>query len=832
MYYSKEPNSKHLKAQTEIIILLGVVVLSTVIAILVSQQLLAKPEPANVANLKALLKADVEKVIQVSATEVIFLIGKQGGYFNVHGTSVEVVGEKVPYWSICENKFIPTLEQISNNIKTGLESKLNALDFDGLKNKYGKNIEIEKVTKDDINVLIRDEDVILDVYLPTKLEGFDVQQPYKISVQLGFGETYKFASDFIEDSVQKRHFEKFIASLFYHANEDKLPTIRLLDKCGESVFRTFDELKDTAQRIVDHSLSNIHLWTGSPSKEKREFLEYYLPSVNNNTYEDLDIKFYRGADLNENNFHPSENPIAAINSKTLYTFVPKCVQSVNIKYSLNLPIITSVKSGDFNFNFASWVFVDENRIGKCEVREDFGLEENLCDDKQCAVKVSVYDSTGKPIQDAKVSLSSCLLGTTNGKGIADGKAPCGISELIVYNPQYSYFYDVVSTLDLDKNITLKKTPLLLFHFNDVLVNDDSSIDVQPDSLNDIFVIFKPKNRSPWNHNEIFIANINEEKRQYRNLNTYKEYLYQDTDSVPNKYSIEGNLTISYKDGNKQSNIIKFSIPIEKVNNSAEHLLEFTVANNYNQNIVEAELHMPFVLVIPNSDRSTVEGTKFSTVNAQLEKYIKLIWSSTTQEGFLKPGESGKFSVLINTTNKGVQSITNEQAKNFTETLSNQALQTYNDATKPESVEELLQIQENATNIIQQNEGSPATLKLIDFLPANDYEVEVRRMKKVIHSTTYCSDISWDGDCERYTTTRFNYTVFGISNFDFEVKEDDKELYVNAFIPAFNSTTQAGINTTIYYNDMLPAFKEKCNVNPIDRVKLNATICKFGGGAIG
>ena len=888
-------NRRGLKGQTEILIILGLVIVSIVVIVVVSQTII-KPEPSNIASLKLLVKADIGRLIQSSATEIVIKIGKQGGYLAPPAQSAKFAGEKVPYWGVCQNKLIPTLDQITKNIKTGLLNKLDSLDFSEIKKKYGKEIVAGKLTIEDIDIVIRDKDIIADVYLPTTLEGFPIEQPYKISIPFGLGRTYQFASDFVEDNSKSRHFEKFMSSLFYHANPNKFPTVGVLGKCGESIIRSREDLQQEAQKIVDFSTSKILLWQAPPSqpekktvqsyidslpeegktifenafqnltsnltatqkrelfeyiednyipnqpKDKRKYLEYYLEDVNNKTYPDLDIKFQRGSNIDDTNFQSSEDPVAIINSRTLYDLVPECLKGFAIDYTMNLPIVTSVKSGDFEFDFATMTFIDKSEIGSCDFKADFEVVEDPCADKGCHAKVAVADTSGKPIPNTKVSLGPCLLGLTGQDGIAEGNTPCGVSELVVYNPHYGYFYRPESTLDLDTNVTLRRAPTLLFHFNRAVVYDNywvslndpsyysinsggflndtvkipptalytndigmsfepwntpyintifkrkSRINTTPETQNPIYMTIRPKKQNPWNQIEVVIANGAEQPQLYTED-------FNSTIDENDNYGLEVNLTTKYKDGKIQSNIVNFEKPIKITDTQANMTLDFTVADGYKTDVIglEAQLSGNGNTFVPFSDKSTASNTIFSS--SAEGSILKLKWDNSTQEGFLKPGESAQFSALI------VGNLTKDSG-NFS----------------PDEA--------NITDNITEKRTSPPvrlgkkvakTSVLIDYLPADNYTAEITTLKNVTVWASFCKKYSSFGGCRRKLTIRKPIIIKSVSVVDFEVKETDQELFVNAFVPYYDFL-YLGSGMKVNYNFTLPSlqFKASCGLEGITR----------------
>ncbi len=860
--------NRSLKGQTEIVIVLALVIVSATVIVVVSQNFLVKPEPANIAQLKLSLKSDMERLIQSTGSEIVSQIGKQGGYLNPSVETINFAGQKVPYWGVCQNNFIPTLDQITNNIKTGLVNKINSLDVKDFQAKYGKEIKLNRINPQDVDVVVRDNDIIADVYLPTFLEGFPLEMPYKITIPVNLGRIYSFASDFVKDNSQIRHFEKFIASLFYHANQKNFPTLGILGKCGESIIRTAPELQKEAQKLVDYALSKTILWEHAPPSperktlddylnnsldpegkelfltayenltynmtenqkleirgyledqfipgqpvDKRKYLDYYIPSVNNNTYPDLQVSFKRGSDVNNKNFGSPDAPIALINSRSLYDWVPKCLLSFDIEYNLDMPIITSVKSGDFEFDFATYSSIEANKIGNCNYKGNFTDLEDPCADKQCSAKIFVQDTNGTAIPDTKVSFGPCLLGLTDRNGITSGKTPCGISEMVAYNPKYNSVYDVVGTSNLNKSITLQKSPAITFHFNKVIVKPDFwipftqyyrtgdlgryvlanlrkgfyenyqegfgfTLNTQPSDSDPIYVIFTPKNQRSWNPIKVLITNgAPPIKIDYNSTDQFATKDY---------YAIEANITKTYVDGKQESFIKEFLKEINVTDTQANVSIDFIINNTYQKDLSSVELHIANsaeTKFISGSENSTLSPISFSTSNGNSS--TKLLWSA-----ILKPNQLAKFSAIVKINISSDPLVPGSPVNETSDTSS--------------------------TPTVFKNPGKKgASSIVIDYLPPGKYDVEVKVSKKVKYYKQFCKRFGFFGDCKRYFSFEQDMLVNGVSKFDAEITENDKEIYINAFMP-FMDYTADGKMMDYDFSNLVPTVKKYCDVQPLTK----------------
>ena len=257
------------------------------------------------------------------------------------------------------------------------------------------------------------------------------------------------------------------------------------------------------------------------------------------------------------------------------------------------------------------------------------------------------------------------------------------------------------------------------------------------------------------------------------------------------YTIETNLTITYSDGTRQSNLIEFPLSI---NISSENLVTVNLTvnntnNNLQQNIISVNPLLDGVYhnLISGSDSTTAENAGFSQSSIKIDNntVLSLLWSNTTSEGFIKPGEQRNFSAKINITSEIFEEADQSTA--------------------------------------EEKKTKDRTSKLVDFLPADNYTVEVRINKPVTYKKRFCSKPRWYG-CGGHKTIEAGMIISGISNLDLEVVEEEKELYINAFVPSF--TVTGNEETDYYYNGLLSNFTQNCNFGSINRTKPNPTSCRF------
>ncbi len=95
-------NKKGLKGQTEIVILLGVVVVSIVVVLLATKTVVIGPEPEAVSAIKVSLKTDLQTRVTADATAVIKKVAANGGYLDLNTDpkppTLDDLGSKIAFW--------------------------------------------------------------------------------------------------------------------------------------------------------------------------------------------------------------------------------------------------------------------------------------------------------------------------------------------------------------------------------------------------------------------------------------------------------------------------------------------------------------------------------------------------------------------------------------------------------------------------------------------------------------------------------------------------------------------------------------------------------------
>jgi hypothetical protein len=457
-----------MKAQIEFVVIAGLIIVGVIVALVAVQQAGVKPPPTGIEQQLKTIKDSISNVIRNGLKEKMDIIYAQGGVLTPTGTNVEFDLYPVLIWENCGKVSIPN---VAKEISSGLLEYIQ------------KNLEEEeeffgKTAKFDFNTLrrkpptvkiLRDK-ISVEVYLPTNVEGYPIQQPYEVSIPTKLYEILDFSENFVQCAGDNRIFEtitmeSILKNSIYMDRESEywLPLGPIETGCGNSIFRTRSELLTAMDREIKKTVSYV-VW--NERRPLREPELYPINSVCGKVYPDLEVSFEYPLswDLSRNfNFYSPGSPpgsIQVIPQARFSSIVPVCIAEYVILYSVRYPVIVSVKDSLTNrfFNFALIVGIENNEPSDCEGEMEISEYSDVCEkEADCSAKVTVRDTNGNPIEGAEVIFYTCKIGKTDSSGTVEGKIPCVGSEFHVYKQGYKSYGNILSSSELkDIEITLLK----------------------------------------------------------------------------------------------------------------------------------------------------------------------------------------------------------------------------------------------------------------------------------------------------------------------------------------------------------------------------------------
>ncbi len=458
-----------LKGQIEVAAVLIFVIIGVVAIYFVMKpgEVMPDTKGRGIVDEGKLIKDSVSNFMRSAVIKTIDDIYDNGGYADATKvTYVEYGGLAIPVWRACSNSLVPNVErELANGIKAYI-----AKNFEKEIEFYGRNAEFD-MRKLGVKAKILKGSVAVDIILPTKVEGINLPETYKISIPASLKDVTDFASDFSDFVYENKIFENVL--LFRLANpynEPWLSTTAQLTECGKRFIKTRDELVSAAKFHVMASIGRIVPYTEAHGgfEDVLYITKEDLKSVNGRTYDfDVELAYPPSWDSEfERRF--TSNP-SAINfaAMPVTPFTPQCISIYPVKYSMQYPVIVSVKdekTGKY-FRFAIFVSIKENEPDEsCSVDSFSGssqYEKDCVYNADCDFNITVVDEDGKPIEGADVFFYGCMLGKTEKRGNVtstdDLKIPCKGAALEIYKEGYRTHGEFTYFGDLEqKKVTLIK----------------------------------------------------------------------------------------------------------------------------------------------------------------------------------------------------------------------------------------------------------------------------------------------------------------------------------------------------------------------------------------
>lgn len=450
------------KAQFEFVAIAGIIFIAAIVIALTYQAVTAplpSPVPSAIAEEQKTLKASMEILAKNGAEEVIRIAERQGGYmtpqvlredFNVRPFAF-FMKNGVAYWQKCGTSYYPSVEQLQESLETGMyEYLLRTLEGNGTVG--GKRVELSlKAMTVDARILDQKVDFTID--LPTRIENYTLREKYTVSVPTDFGRIYKFASALSDELAENRAFDIFTISSLWLSKS--LPTIGMMNECGEAIVMTPDEVSAGLEAAARHVVTSTALW--EPMNADDGIKYYSIETVKGQRFQDLDISFWLADDFEVTTYDPIVIVNSDINIKSEMAVVPYCIKPYANYYSLTYPIVVNVKDRQLgtDFNFAVLVNVDSMKPGECTLTG----RRPECGEQGCTAKVDVVDGWGVPVEGATVSFGGCYYAKTDAFGEGGAQIDCGPENITVTKGgRYFPFSGEVAEEDINGTYVLHNIP--------------------------------------------------------------------------------------------------------------------------------------------------------------------------------------------------------------------------------------------------------------------------------------------------------------------------------------------------------------------------------------
>jgi len=448
------------KGQVEFIVIAGVILIVLFVVIYSIQQAGVKIEMPGIPGVgeeQKLIRDSIINLVRTGTIETLNTIYENGGYLDTsEALTIKYTDLNIPVWQGCGEINIP---DVLRNIETGVANYIKAnikpeMEF------YGKNVTFD-LNKLRVNANLYKDKINIKVNLPTKVEGFSIQQLYETDIKTNLYEILDFSKNFVSDVNGSRFFEYITMTTMFYSNPESeywLPLSGLLTECGKPLFKTRADLLPAANEIIKYTISHV-VWGGTRLRiEDNPF--YPINVVGGKAYPDLKVAFIYPQDWNlDENFAFSPDPVNIIPYQ-IFNFIPYCMTPYYISYSFQYPVIVMVEDKYMNrfFTFSVFVNIENNQPGECKLQLGPMSSEyqQLLRSSIYPVKITVKDSKANAVEGATVMFGSLYLGRTDSNGVVEAKVPHMLSELRVYKEGYKMSRELLTYEELNRTVVLKK----------------------------------------------------------------------------------------------------------------------------------------------------------------------------------------------------------------------------------------------------------------------------------------------------------------------------------------------------------------------------------------
>ena len=379
---------------------------------------------------------------------------------------------KVPYWIYGNNKDIPTISEMKNQLENYIDRRFsNECDFTDFPDYIftGRDIESE--------VLISENsvDVKIDSNMDVNIKGnsYSLEEYVSIERESNLRFLYDAAVDVTNREIENSPIEFVTMNLISTFASDKnIPPVAGFDfSCNPKTW-VLDDVATNVQNYLGDRLRYIQI----ENTQIDELEAYYKNLLITNVFPNkkdvyIDFEYLPGWPFLIE-LYPNEGRLLKPNTiKFGIPFLPLlCLSTYDFRYSLVFPLMVVLEKDGELFRFPIEVFITDN-YGARQIKgsiEDFDFEEGkeitFCDERQRLsepVKIVTSDSlTRGVLEDVEVNYQcgvfNCLMGSTklnNFEAAIEEKFPLCYNGKIRLNKE-NYLEDTyeITTLDAGRQI--------------------------------------------------------------------------------------------------------------------------------------------------------------------------------------------------------------------------------------------------------------------------------------------------------------------------------------------------------------------------------------------
>lgn len=397
------------------------------------------------ANLDSVYTAFLS-CIEEDALVGINVLESQGGYIELpefeagsaympFSSQLNFLGNPIPYWyyvsgNNIQKEQIPSLRDMEGQLGYFIEERIHDCLLDSyLESGYGVSMGEEV----EASIDIREEEVEINLEMLLGLERANDTasvRDHNVVVKSKLGQLYKEAIEIYDYEQDTLFLENYgIDTLRLYAPVDGVELT-----CSPKVWNA-EEIFDELQLAIEANTNALKIQGGDfelSSRENRYFV-VGIPGI------ESDVLFWNSRNWSSSfEVNPSEEnvlmakPVGTHPGMGVLGF---CYVPYHFVYSINYPVLVQVYSGQEIFQFPLAVVIKGNKPREALDSSAIDTPEiELCDYKNTAMSVEVYDTSLNPIV-ANISFEcfgeSCNIGTTGAEGTLVDLFPQCINGFVV-----------------------------------------------------------------------------------------------------------------------------------------------------------------------------------------------------------------------------------------------------------------------------------------------------------------------------------------------------------------------------------------------------------------
>lgn len=357
-----------MQAQSSVYFVVGIVIVAVLAVFFTMQSGVLKSTmvPYSIMQRENLVRESVEKIIRDGADISIEYLSMHGGYFDPPmDKSIMFQYVVVPYWQRCGER----LTVSKNIIKARLENGTKNHILNSLAGNFPERVKFN-MSMLDVSANILDDRIDFTVTLPMTIDGYFMDEPYRVSVPSKFGRIIDFANEFIDENIDERWFEEFTKAAIEMSSSELLRQ-GVITECGKCERLSADEISGLMENVAEFVRINTFWWKPthvSPDGSR----VFSIESVDGKAYYDLNIRLLdpeipmvtdKGVEICANDI--------VIDVGWDRMNWNECITFFDHGYSLYYPIVVGVEDALTNHNFYFAILVGLENLepdsGECNL---------------------------------------------------------------------------------------------------------------------------------------------------------------------------------------------------------------------------------------------------------------------------------------------------------------------------------------------------------------------------------------------------------------------------------------------------------------------------------